>query len=88
MTCRLKHFALNEQETYRRGSSRKHIDAVDSIVTERVAREIYLKPFEMAVKQAPLRNVMTAFNKINGVFCGGSRDLNTEILRGELKMKE
>ncbi len=83
VTCCLKHFALNEQETYRRGSSRKSIDAVDSIVTERVAREIYLKPFEMAVRQAPIRNVMTAFNKINGVFCGGSRDLNTEILRGE-----
>ena len=42
-----KHFAVNEQETFRRGSSRKNYDAVDSILTERTAREIYLKPFEM-----------------------------------------
>lgn len=83
VTCCPKHFALNEQETYRRGSFKNNYDAVDSIVTERTARELYLKPFEMAVKMAPIRSFMTAFNKINGTFAGGSHDLNTQILRRE-----
>ena len=83
VTCCPKHFALNEQETYRRGSSRKSIDAVDTIVTERVARELYLKPFEMVLKNAPVTTLMTSFNKINGTFAGGSYDLCTKILRDE-----
>ncbi len=82
-TCCPKHFALNEQETYRRGSRPKNIDAVDSVVTERVARELYLKPFEMTIKNAPVRTIMTSFNKINGTFAGGRQDLNTQILRKE-----
>ena len=41
-----KHFAVNEQETFRRGNAGKKVDAVDSILTERSARELYLKPFE------------------------------------------
>ena len=40
-----KHFAANEQETFRRGNAGKKVDAVDSILTERSARELYLKPF-------------------------------------------
>lgn len=83
VTCCPKHFAINEQETYRRGSSRNQYDAVDSIITERAARELYLKPFEMVVKNAPVRTMMTAFNKINGTFAGGSYDLCTQILRKE-----
>ncbi len=78
-----KHFALNEQETYRRGSGKKNIDAADSIVSARAAREIYLKPFEMVVTQAEPTTVMTSFNRINGTFAGGHRALCTDILRGE-----
>ncbi|MCM1123645.1 MAG: glycoside hydrolase family 3 C-terminal domain-containing protein [Eubacterium sp.] len=78
-----KHFAVNEQETYRRGSAKKNYDAVDSIIQERAVREIYLKPFEMLVKNANIACIMTSFNKINGVFAGGNSDLCTQILRGE-----
>lgn len=78
-----KHFALNEQETYRRGSERKNYDAVDTIVGARAAREIYLKPFEMVITEAKPRTVMTSFNKINGVFAGGNKALCTDILRKE-----
>lgn len=78
-----KHFALNEQETYRRGSKKKNYDAVDSLVTERAAREIYLKPFEMLVRDAGISFLMTSFNKINGTFAAGNKDLCTHILREE-----
>ncbi|WP_026494827.1 glycoside hydrolase family 3 protein [Butyrivibrio sp. WCD3002] len=78
-----KHFALNEQETYRRGSLKKNIDAVDSIVSARAVREIYLKPFEMVIKNSEPVTIMSSFNKINGTFAGGSHALCTEILRGE-----
>lgn len=77
-----KHFAVNEQETFRRGS-RKNYDAVDSILTERTAREIYLKPFEMLVRDAKVACIMTSFNKINGIFAGANKDLCTHILREE-----
>ena len=78
-----KHFALNEQETYRRGSRKKNYDAVDSLVSESTARDIYLKPFEMLVKDAGISFLMTSFNKINGTFAAGNRDLCTHILREE-----
>ncbi len=78
-----KHFAVNEQESYRRGSAKKHYDAVDSLITERAARELYLKPFEMLVREAGISFLMTSFNKINGTFAGGSKDLCTHILREE-----
>ncbi len=78
-----KHMAANEQETFRRGSGKRRVDAVDSILPERVLRELYLLPFEMLVRQADVRCLMTSFNKINGVFAGGSWDLCTGILRGE-----
>lgn len=82
-----KHFAANEQETYRRGSAKLEngipaFDAVDSLVSERALRELYLKPFQMAV-EAGLHCVMTSFNKVNGTFAGGSKDLCTHILREE-----
>ena len=78
-----KHFAVNEQETFRRGNAGKNVDAVDSILTERSVRELYLKPFEMLVREAHIACIMTSFNKINGVFAGGSKDLCTHILREE-----
>ena len=82
-----KHFAANEQETYRRGSAKQEngvpaFDAVDTLVTERALRELYLKPFQMAV-EGGLHCMMTSFNKINGTFAGGSKDLCTHILREE-----
>ncbi|WP_455616796.1 glycoside hydrolase family 3 protein [Eisenbergiella sp.] len=78
-----KHFAVNEQETYRRGSAKKNYDAADSILTERAARELYLKPFEMLVRDAGISCIMTSFNKINGTFAGENADLCTHILREE-----
>lgn len=83
----LGYFAANEQETYRRGSAKLEngipaFDAVDSLVSERALRELYLKPFQMAV-EAGLHCVMTSFNKVNGTFAGGSKDLCTHILREE-----
>lgn len=86
--CCAKHFAANEQETYRRSSDKQEegrstFDAVDSIVSQRVLRELYLKPFQMVVEESGLHCVMTSFNKINGTFAGGSKDLCTHILREE-----
>ena len=78
-----KHFALNEQETYRRGKERHSIDAADSIVSARAARELYLRPFEMAVTEGRPTTLMSSFNKLNGTFAGGNHVLCTEILRGE-----
>ncbi len=78
-----KHFAINEQETYRRGNTKKNTDAVDSMIQERAARELYLKPFEMLVREVDISCLMTSFNKINGVFAGGNKDLCTHILREE-----
>jgi beta-glucosidase len=78
-----KHFALNEQETYRRGSTKNSFDALDSIVEERAAREIYLKPFEMVVKNCGVSTIMTSFNKVNGKFAAGNKELCVDILREE-----
>lgn len=82
-----KHFAANEQETFRRGSGRKNYDAADSIVQERALRELYLRPFEMLVRQVGVSCIMTSFNKINGVFAGGNHDLCTRLLRDEWRFE-
>ncbi|SHO44309.1 beta-glucosidase [Anaerocolumna xylanovorans DSM 12503] len=82
-----KHFALNEQETYRRGSTKNSFDALDSIVEERAARELYLKPFEMVIRNSKVSTLMTSFNKINGIFAAGNRDLCEGILREEWNYK-
>ncbi len=71
----LKHFAVNSQE-YKRMNG-------DSQVDERTLREIYLTPFEIAVKEGKPDTVMCAYNKVNGVHCSDSRWLLTEILREE-----
>lgn len=69
----LKHFAANSQE-YMRFSS-------NSVMDERTLREIYLRGFEIAVKEGKPSTVMCAYPKLNGVHCSDSRKLLTDILR-------
>ncbi len=75
----IKHFAVNNQET-NRGN-------VDAQVDERTLREIYLKPFEAAVRVAGAMSVMPAYNKVNGDYCSENEHLLNEILRGEWGFK-
>lgn len=70
-----KHFACNSQEQSR--------NKVNAVVSERALREVYLKGFEVAVKEARLTGIMTAYNPINGHFSASNYDLNTTILRRE-----
>lgn len=71
----IKHFACNSQETGR------HI--VDAVVSQRALREIYLKGFELAVKEGNAKSIMTAYNPLNGHWTASNYDLNTTILRKE-----
>jgi beta-glucosidase len=70
-----KHFACNNQEVNRNKN--------DSRVSERALREIYLKGFEICIKDAAPQNLMTSYNKINGVWGHYHYDLCTTVLRGE-----
>lgn len=71
----LKHYAFNNQETRRLGN--------DAKVSQRAAREIYLKPFEIAVKKSQPWTVMSSYNKVNGEYTNSRRDLLTDILRND-----
>ena len=70
-----KHFACNNQETNRNRN--------DSRVSQRALREIYLKGFEICVKEASPHNLMTSYNQINGIWSHYNYDLVTTILREE-----
>ena len=70
-----KHFALNDKETNRRNS--------DSRASERAIREIYLKAFEIIVKESDPWSIMSSYNIINGHRASEDHDLLTDILRGE-----
>ncbi|MBP5730470.1 MAG: hypothetical protein J6X19_04610, partial [Clostridia bacterium] len=71
----LKHFAGNEQETYRGSAS--------SAVTERALREIYLKQFQMTVAATSPISIMSSYNQVNGTYTSINKDLLTGILRDE-----
>lgn len=74
-TVTIKHFAANNKETNR------HYD--DSRVSERALRQLYLKCFEIPVKEGKARSLMTSYNPINGLWAASNYDLATEILRHE-----
>ena len=69
----LKHYALNNQEDYR--------GFVDVRISDRAMHEIYLRPFEMAVREADAWALMAAYNKVNGRWCSENMQLQTTILR-------
>lgn len=71
----VKHFAANSQELCR--------NTVVSVVSERALREIYLKPFEMCVKEGNAKTIMTSYNPINEHWTAVNYELNTVILREE-----
>ena len=73
----LKHFAVNEQETTRNAGG------LVTWVTEQAMREIYLRPFEIAVKEGKTNGMMSSFNRIGTRWAGGDYRLLTEVLRDE-----
>lgn len=73
--CYMKHFAVSEEGV--------NPDFVKTWITEQALREIYLRPFEIAVKEGEANAIMTAFNCIGAVWSGACDPMNNDILRGE-----
>ena len=71
----VKHFACNNQEDNR--------NAVSSNLSERALREIYLRGFEISVREGGAKGIMTSYNKINGVYASNCHDICTKALRNE-----
>ncbi len=71
----VKHFACNNQEDQR--------NFVSSNLSERALREIYLRAFEICVREGKAKGIMTSYNKVNGVYSPNSYDLCTKVLRNE-----
>lgn len=76
IVCFIKHFALNEKESSGRNQLLTYCN-------EQAIREIYLKPFEIAVKEGEASGVMTSFNYIGNTWAGAHKALLTDVLRGE-----
>ena len=77
----VKHFALNEQETHRSDNGQSYW------VREQAIRELYLKPFEIAIKEGKSKGLMTSFTRVGLRWCGGSYPLVTTVLREEWGFK-
>ena len=71
----IKHFMANSQEWYRHTS--------DSILSERAVREIYARPFEIAVKEGGVKSIMTAYNAVNGYHAASNYELTKTLLRDD-----
>lgn len=79
VTAVIKHFCANNRELHRR--------FMDSVISEKALREIYLKGFEICVKEADAKSIMSVYNKINGDYGTANYELNTEILRNQWGFK-
>lgn len=79
--CYMKHFAVNDQETNRDSNG------LITWLNEQSMREIYLKPFEIAVKEGGTTAIMSSFNRIGTVWAGGNYELLTGVLRNEWGFK-
>ena len=79
VTGTIKHFAMNTQETSRFNA--------ESVASERAIREIYLKGFEIAVREGGAHAVMTTYGPVNGLYTSSNYDLVTKILRQEWGFK-
>jgi beta-glucosidase len=75
--CTIKHFMANSQEWHRHHT--------DSVISERALREIYARPFEIAVKDGGVKAIMTAYNCVNGIHAASCYDLTKTLLRDEWK---